>query len=76
VPPFSDALLSREAQLARLCQLTINLAEEVRFELTEPFDSTVFKTVAIDHSATLPVTGTWSRFRTADPLRVKETLYP
>ncbi len=23
VPPFGDALLSREAQLARLCQLTI-----------------------------------------------------
>ena len=31
------------------------LAEEVRFELTDPCESTVFKTVAIDHSATLPV---------------------
>ncbi len=30
------------------------LAEAVRFELTDPFESTVFKTVAIDHSATLP----------------------
>ena len=30
------------------------LAEEVRFELTDPCGSTVFKTVAIDHSATLP----------------------
>ena len=31
------------------------LAEAVRFELTNPFELTVFKTVAIDHSATLPV---------------------
>ena len=30
------------------------LAEAVRFELTDPCESTVFKTVAIDHSATLP----------------------
>ncbi len=32
----------------------IEVAEEVRFELTDPYGSTVFKTVAIDHSATLP----------------------
>ena len=30
------------------------MAEEVRFELTEPCGSSVFKTDAIDHSATLP----------------------
>ena len=30
------------------------MAESVRFELTEPFGSTVFKTVAIDHSANSP----------------------
>jgi hypothetical protein len=30
------------------------LAEAVRFELTDPFESPVFKTGAIDHSATLP----------------------
>jgi len=30
------------------------LAEAVRFELTGPCGPTVFKTVAIDHSATLP----------------------
>ena len=30
------------------------LAEEVRFELTDGFPSLVFKTSAIDHSATLP----------------------
>ena len=30
------------------------MAEAVRFELTDPCESTVFKTVAIDHSATLP----------------------
>ena len=34
--------------------LTIDLAEAVRFELTDPFESPVFKTGAIDHSATLP----------------------
>ncbi len=33
------------------------VAEEVRFELTDPFGSPVFKTGAIDHSATLPVDG-------------------
>ena len=31
------------------------LAEAVRFELTDGFPSPVFKTGAIDHSATLPV---------------------
>ena len=30
------------------------LAEAVRFELTDPCGSPVFKTGAIDHSATLP----------------------
>ena len=33
------------------------LAEAVRFELTDPFESPVFKTGAIDHSATLPAGG-------------------
>jgi hypothetical protein len=32
----------------------LNLAEAVRFELTDSFPSPVFKTGAIDHSATLP----------------------
>jgi hypothetical protein len=31
------------------------LAEAVRFELTDLFKSPVFKTGAIDHSATLPL---------------------
>ena len=31
-----------------------HLAEEVRFELTAPFDTTVFKTAALNRSATLP----------------------
>ena len=31
-----------------------SLAEAVRFELTDLFKSPVFKTGAIDHSATLP----------------------
>ena len=34
-----------------------NLAEAVRFELTGPFEPPVFKTGAIDHSATLPAGG-------------------
>ena len=33
------------------------LAEAVRFELTDGFPSPVFKTGAIDHSATLPDSG-------------------
>ncbi len=33
------------------------LAEAVRFELTGPFEPPVFKTGAIDHSATLPAVG-------------------
>ncbi len=41
----------------------VYLAEAVRFELTDPFESPVFKTGAIDHSATLPwcliVTSYW-----------------
>ena len=34
-----------------------HLAEAVRFELTGPFEPPVFKTGAIDHSATLPAGG-------------------
>ena len=34
--------------------LMVDLAEAVRFELTDPFEPPVFKTGAIDHSATLP----------------------
>lgn len=33
---------------------SVNLAEAVRFELTNPCGLPVFKTGAIDHSATLP----------------------
>jgi hypothetical protein len=31
------------------------MAERVRFELTVPFGTTVFKTAAIGHSATSPI---------------------
>ena len=31
------------------------LAEGVRFELTDPFRSAVFKTAALNHSANLPM---------------------
>src|SRR5258708_31521273 len=34
-----------------LCQIK---AERVRFELTVPFGTTVFKTIALNHSATSP----------------------
>ena len=30
------------------------LADDVRFELTEPLDPTVFKTAALNHSANRP----------------------
>lgn len=45
-----------------------NLAEDVGFELTEPFDSTVFKTAALNHSANLPYLEQAMRFEltTAD----------
>ena len=55
--------------------MCFNMAEAERFELSEPFGSLVFKTSAIDHSAKLPI-GASSRFRTADPRRVKPLLYP
>jgi hypothetical protein len=43
---------------AYFCLLFIGeMAEAVRFELTDSFPSPVFKTGAIDHSATLPVPG-------------------
>ena len=35
------------------------MAEEVRFELTELLHSAVFKTAALNHSATLPLFTTW-----------------
>ena len=38
------------------------LAEAVRFELTGPFEPPVFKTGAIDHSATLPAAGIVTSF--------------
>ena len=33
----------------------LNLEEDVRFELTVPFETSVFKTDAIGHSANLPL---------------------
>lgn len=45
-----------------------NLAEDVGFEPTGPFDPTVFKTAAINHSANLPYLEQTMRFEltTAD----------
>ena len=43
---------------------TINVAEVVRFELTDPFESPVFKAGALDHSAKLPYSGTLGGTRT------------
>ena len=44
------------ADLAFLAHYRVmpDMAEAVRFELTDSFPSPVFKTGAIDHSATLP----------------------
>ena len=52
-----------------------NLAEEVRFELTVPFDTTVFKTAALNHSATLPNFGAALRDRTPDLRFTRALLY-
>ena len=43
----------------RPCNYAVHriLAEEVRFELTEPCGSIVFKTIGINHSPTLPYFG-------------------
>ena len=38
-----------------LIQLTINLAEELRFELRDLLQSAVFKTAGLNHSPTLPI---------------------
>ena len=47
----------------------------MRFELTDPFGSLVFKTSAIIHSATLPCFGSSGRSRTyIDPL-IGQTVY-
>ena len=43
------------------------VAEGVGFEPTEPLGSTVFKTAAIDHSATLPVERTHNALSTGGP---------
>ena len=45
-----------------------NLAEGVRFELTDPFESSVFKTGAIDHSTNLPYNTNASGIRTTSLL--------
>jgi len=37
-----------------VCKVRYKLAETVRFELTDGFPSAVFKTAAINHSATSP----------------------
>ena len=43
-----------KSRVLRLAERAEHSAEAVRFELTGPCRPTVFKTVAIDHSATLP----------------------
>ena len=51
---FLDMRWGRDKKCAERRIKYWSLAEAVRFELTDPCESTVFKTVAIDHSATLP----------------------
>ena len=53
----SDTLVAFETQNVQDAEaLGVLLAEAVGFEPTEPlWDSTVFKTVALNHSATLPL---------------------
>lgn len=52
---LSDAFFSKEADLAALTTFRYMVVEEVRFELTGPFGPTVFKTVALNRSAILPL---------------------
>jgi hypothetical protein len=52
--PFECLMVFRNAKRPERGVLTRQLAEAVRFELTDLFKSPVFKTGAIDHSATLP----------------------
>jgi hypothetical protein len=53
------------------------MAEAVRFELTDPFESLVFKTSAIDHSTTLPlILGASHRTRTCISQLRKMVHYP
>ena len=48
--------------LPQTLEIPVDLAEAVRFELTDPFEPPVFKTGAIDHSATLPAGGIVTSF--------------
>ena len=49
-----EGVETKKAPIRALFCIT-NLAEAVRFELTNPFGSPVFKTGAFNHSATLPL---------------------
>ena len=55
-------------QYIRIVNMTVSisspLAEAVRFELTDLLQSPVFKTGALNHSATLPKTGATGQIRT------------
>jgi hypothetical protein len=46
--------MNAEKQKARIAAGFFNMAEEQRFELWDGFPSTVFKTVALSHSAIPP----------------------
>jgi len=51
--------------VSMICVINISpLAEAVRFELTDLLQSLVFKTSALNHSATLPKTGATGQIRT------------
>ena len=44
-----------KSQMYKFAEPILNLEEDVRFELTVPFETSVFKTDAIGHSANLPL---------------------
>ncbi len=48
------------------------MAEGVGFEPTEPFGSTVFKTAAFGHSATLPQQKTLDQYENLGPCKAKK----
>ena len=51
--------------------MDVGLAEAVRFELTDGFPSLVFKTSALNRSATLPLVGNEPLEKTGSLFRVR-----
>src|SRR3954463_3032808 len=62
--------------LTHLILMVDSFAEEVRFELTVPCETLVFKTSAIDHSATPPVRPYYQKKRILQKIRSDRAAIP